>query len=114
MTLLQIKLLAGAAALAVFLAGSGFLAKTIYDKGYRAAEAECQARADTQRAAMQKAFDETSRELEIARAKADKVRVERTATIREIYRDSPTASADCAPHPDALRVLDDALSDAAP
>lgn len=114
MTGLQIKIIAALVSALVFFGGAALIAKGLYDNGYRAAEEACEAQARKQIEAIQGALDTAARELEIERAKADKVRVERTATIREIYRDVPQAPAVCAPDPGALRVLDDALSDAAP
>ena len=80
--------------------------------GYKVRDWQCDAsyakvleKAEKQRQQMQAIIDEKATAYEQARANADKVSVERTNTVREIYRDTPTPPAECAPPPAAVRVL---------
>ena len=111
---LQYKLIGLVVALALLSGGAALAVKSVYDKGYAAAEAECKAKGDAQAQAIQQALNDVSRDYEALRQKADKVRTERTNTVREIYREVPAPPIECAPDTRALRLLDAAISDANP
>jgi hypothetical protein len=111
---LLLKVLGGLAALALLSGGAALAVKSVYDKGYAAAEAECKAKGEAQAAAIQQALNDVSRDYEALRQKADRVRTERTNTVREIYREVPAPPIECAPDTRALRLLDAAISDADP
>jgi uncharacterized membrane protein len=102
------------AALVLLVGGAALGVKSIYARGYAAAEADCKAKGEAQAKAMQQALADVSRDYEALRQKADKVRTERTNTVREIYREVPAPPIECAPDPRALRLLDAAISDANP
>ena len=80
--------------------------------GYKVRDWQCDAaytkvleKAERQRQKMQAVIDEKAKAYEDERAKADQVSVERTNTVREIYRNTPAPPAECAPPPAAVRVL---------
>lgn len=56
--------------------------------------------------------NDVSRDYEEKRSKSDAVTVERTNTIREIYRDVPAPAVDCAAPDATRRVLEDSVRDA--
>lgn len=76
--------------------------------GYKVKDWQCDAayakaleKADKQRMAMQKVIDGKSVQYEEARNAAEVTSVERTSTIREIYKNIPVP-ADCPPPPDGV------------
>lgn len=80
--------------------------------GYKVRDWQCDAsyakaleKAEKQRQQMQAIIDEKAAAYEQERAEADQVSVERTNTVREIYRNTPPPPAECAPPPAAVRVL---------
>ena len=77
--------------------------------GYKVKDWQCDAayakaleKADKQRVAMQKVIDGKSVQYEEARNAAEVTSVERTNTIREIYKDIPAPPADCPAPPDGV------------
>ena len=56
--------------------------------------------------------NDASQDYEDKRGKADVITVQRTNTIREIYRDAPAPAASCAAPDDARRLLESSVSDA--
>lgn len=80
--------------------------------GYKVRDWQCDAayakaleKAGEKRAKADIILDAKSAAYEEKRAEADVRSVERTNTIREIYRTVPAAATSCAPPPDAVRVL---------
>lgn len=80
--------------------------------GYKVRDWQCDAayavaleKAEKQRAKVETILDTKSAAYEERRAAADVQSVERTNTVREIYRTVPAAASSCAPPADAIRVL---------
>jgi len=80
--------------------------------GYKVRDWQCDAayakaleKAGKQRAKADIILDKKAAEYEETRATADVRSVERTNTIREIYRTVPAVASSCAPSDDAIRVL---------
>jgi hypothetical protein len=80
--------------------------------GYKVRDWQCDAayavaleKAEKQRAKVETILDTKAAAYEERRAAADVQSVERTNTVREIYRTVPAAATSCAPPPDAIRVL---------
>ena len=80
--------------------------------GYKVRDWQCDAayaktleKAGEKRAKTDTILDTKSAAYEEKRAEADVRSVERTNTIREIYRTVPAVATSCAPPPDAVRVL---------
>jgi hypothetical protein len=80
--------------------------------GYKVRDWQCDAayavaleKAEKQRAKVETILDAKSAAYEERRAEADVRSVERTNTVREIYRTVPAAASSCAPPADAIRVL---------
>jgi hypothetical protein len=80
--------------------------------GYKVRDWQCDAayakaleKAGKQRAKADIILDKKAAEYEETRATADVRSVERTNTIREIYRTVPAVASSCAPPDDAIRVL---------
>ena len=80
--------------------------------GYKVRDWQCDAayavaleKAEKQRVKVETILDTKSAAYEERRAVADVQSVERTNTVREIYRTVPAAASSCAPPPDAIRVL---------
>ncbi len=80
--------------------------------GYKVRDWQCDAayavaleKAEKQRAKVETILDTKSAAYEERRAEADVRSVERTNTVREIYRTVPAAASSCAPPADAIRVL---------
>lgn len=80
--------------------------------GYKVRDWQCDAayakaleKAEKQRAKVDVILDTKAAAYEEKRAEADVRSVERTNTIREIYRTEPAVATSCAPPADAVRVL---------
>ena len=80
--------------------------------GYKVRDWQCNAayakaleKAEKQRAKVDVILDTKAAAYEEKRAEADVRSVERTNTIREIYRTEPAVATSCAPPADAIRVL---------
>jgi len=80
--------------------------------GYKVRDWQCDAayavaleKAEKQRAKVETILDTKAAAYEERRAAADVQSVERTNTVREIYRTVPAAATSCAPPADAIRVL---------
>ena len=80
--------------------------------GYKVRDWQCNAayakaleKAEKQRAKVDVILDTKAAAYEEKRAEADVRSVERTNTIREIYRTEPAVATSCAPPADAVRVL---------
>ena len=87
--------------------------------GYKLRDTLCKAdaakqitKAAAETARMQGVIDEKSAAYEAERSRAAVVATERTNTIREIFRDAPTADPKCAPPPELGRVLTQSVVDA--
>jgi len=87
--------------------------------GYKLRDTLCKAdaakqitKAAAKTARMQGVIDEKSAAYEAERSRAAVVATERTNTIREIFRDAPTADPKCAPPPELGRVLAQSVVDA--
>lgn len=78
----------------------------------KAQNAKAQEQAAAETARMQGVIDEKSAAYEAERSRAAVVATERTNTIREIFRDAPTADPKCAPPPELGRVLSQSVVDA--
>jgi len=102
----RVYLMAFAAGLLVF---SGW---KVRDWQCDAAYAKALEKADKARGKAQVVIDAGAQKYEQERSKADAVTIERSSTIREIYRDLPAPSVDCAAPDGARRVLEDAVSGA--
>ncbi len=77
--------------------------------GYKVKDWQCDAayakaleKAEKQRVAMQKVIDGKAVQYEEARSAAETTSIERTNTIKEIYRDIPAPPADCPAPPDGV------------
>ncbi len=77
--------------------------------GYKVKDWQCDAayakaleKADKQRVAMQKVIDSKAVEYEETRSAAETTSIERTNTIREIYKNIPAPPADCPAPPDGV------------
>jgi hypothetical protein len=80
--------------------------------GYKVRDWQCDAayavaleKAEKQRAKVETILDTKAAAYEERRTVADVQSVERTNTVREIYRTVPAAATSCAPPADAIRVL---------
>jgi hypothetical protein len=78
----------------------------------KAQNAKTQEKAAQETARMQGVIDEKSAAYEAERSRAAVVATERTNTIREIFRDVPTADPKCVPPPELGRVLSQSVLDA--
>ena len=87
--------------------------------GYKVRDWQCDAayskaleKAEKQRAEMQKVVFDVSEVYEEERNQANIVATERTNTIREIYKTSPTVPADCQPPDGISGLLESSIRDA--
>lgn len=97
----------GAAAAALVF--SGWKVRDWQCDASRAAALEA---AEKTRSLRQSIVDRNAQEYEAERGQANATTIERTNTIREIYRDAPPVPVDCAPPDAARRLLEDSIRDA--
>lgn len=94
-------------------------AAMLFFSGWKVRDWQCDAaysaaleKANKAREKKQSIVDGASTAYENERSKANDITVERTHTIREIYRNTPPVSVNCSAPDDARRVLQDSVSDA--
>lgn len=94
-------------------------ATVMFLSGWKVRDWQCDAaysaaleKANKAREKKQSIVDGAATTYENERSKAHDVTVERTHTIREIYRNTPPVSVNCSAPDNARRVLEDSVSDA--